>query len=60
MGVWREGAHDDLVLAVALACWAAWKTFPNPPQGHDRWWRREDQWEWERKLREGRKWDAFL
>jgi len=27
---WREGAHDDLVLAVALACWRArW-----PPAGH--------------------------
>jgi hypothetical protein len=22
-GAWREGAHDDLVLAVALACWTA-------------------------------------
>lgn len=22
-GAWREGAHDDLVLAVALACWYA-------------------------------------
>lgn len=22
-GAWREGEHDDLVLAVALACWAA-------------------------------------
>lgn len=22
-GAWREGSHDDLVLAVALACWAA-------------------------------------
>ncbi len=22
-GAWREGTHDDLVLAVALACWAA-------------------------------------
>jgi hypothetical protein len=22
-GVWREGQHDDLVLAVALACWWA-------------------------------------
>ena len=21
-GAWREGEHDDLVLAVALACWA--------------------------------------
>jgi hypothetical protein len=24
-GAWREGTHDDLVLAVALACWAAEK-----------------------------------
>jgi hypothetical protein len=22
---WRSGAHDDLVFAVALACWAAKK-----------------------------------
>ena len=22
-GAWREGEHDDLVLAVALACWCA-------------------------------------
>ena len=22
-GTWREGAHDDLVLATALACWVA-------------------------------------
>ena len=22
-GAWREGTHDDLVLAVALACWHA-------------------------------------
>ena len=20
-GAWREGSHDDLVLAVAMACW---------------------------------------
>jgi hypothetical protein len=29
-GVWREGQHDDLVLAVALACWWA---EGNPPLG---------------------------
>ena len=29
-GVWREGQHDDLVLAVALACWWAER---NPPLG---------------------------
>lgn len=27
-GAWREGSHDDLVFAVALACWAARKAFP--------------------------------
>ena len=26
-GVWREGKHDDLVLAVALACRGARKAF---------------------------------
>lgn len=26
-GVWREGVHDDLVLAVAMACWVAEKNF---------------------------------
>ena len=26
-GVWREGAHDDLVLAVALACWYGEQAF---------------------------------
>jgi hypothetical protein len=27
-GVWRDGQHDDLVLAVALACWWAERTPP--------------------------------
>ena len=27
-GAWREGEHDDLVLAVALACWAAGRVHP--------------------------------
>src|SRR4029077_2757853 len=30
LDVWREGAHDDLVLAVALACWWAERS---PPWG---------------------------
>jgi hypothetical protein len=29
-GAWRQGQHDDLVLAVALACWWAER---NPPRG---------------------------
>jgi hypothetical protein len=31
-GVWREGQHDDLVLAVALACWWA-ERCPPPGEG---------------------------
>jgi len=27
-GAWREGTHDDLVFAVALACWAAKRMRP--------------------------------
>jgi hypothetical protein len=35
-GAWREGTHDDLVLAVALACWGARKLHPNGPYGTQR------------------------
>ena len=34
-GAWREGQHDDLVLALALACWGARKLYPNPPPGEE-------------------------
>jgi hypothetical protein len=27
-GNWREGEHDDLVLAVAMAVWGAKKVYP--------------------------------
>lgn len=30
---WREGDHDDLVLSLALTCWAA-NRFSSPPQKH--------------------------
>jgi hypothetical protein len=29
----RAGGHDDLVLAVALAAWAAKKVYPDPAHG---------------------------
>ena len=29
-GAWRQGAHDDLVLATALACWYAQSIRPKP------------------------------
>ena len=35
---WREGAHDDLVFAVALACWCAQKADPKDLKGRPQWW----------------------
>ena len=37
-GAWREGEHDDLVFAVALACWGAKKRYPKKPTGPDAYW----------------------
>jgi hypothetical protein len=37
-GAWREGQHDDLVLAVALACWAVDKAYPPRKSHDDAWW----------------------
>jgi hypothetical protein len=38
-GAWREGTHDDLVFAVALAYWAARKLYPFEPAGEEGYWR---------------------
>jgi len=35
---WREGTHDDLVFAVALAYWSVQKAYPNEARGDERWW----------------------
>ena len=32
-GAWREGQHDDMILAVALACWGVKKRYPRPLSG---------------------------
>ncbi len=37
-GAWRQGTHDDLVFAVALACWAAKRAYPREPAGENAWW----------------------
>jgi hypothetical protein len=37
-GAWREGEHDDLVFAVALACWGAKKRYPWKPTGAAAYW----------------------
>jgi hypothetical protein len=42
-GAWREGEHDDMVFAVALACWAAKKMYPDGPMGDASWWRNQHQ-----------------
>ena len=35
-GAWREGTHDDLVFAVALACWGIGKWWPGEMDGRRR------------------------
>ena len=35
-GAWRSGEHDDLVLAVALACWVVRKAAPRVRRGGER------------------------
>ncbi|MBZ5623312.1 MAG: hypothetical protein LAQ69_32010 [Acidobacteriia bacterium] len=42
-GAWREGEHDDLVLAVALALWGAKKVCPRGVSGDDGVWRWEGE-----------------
>lgn len=37
-GAWRQGEHDDLVFAVALACWAVKKRYPKKPTGRASYW----------------------
>jgi hypothetical protein len=39
-GAWREGEHDDLVFALALAYWGVRKKYPGGEMG-ERWWTRE-------------------
>jgi hypothetical protein len=41
--VWREGTHDGLVFAVALACWNAQNMYPNDPAGREQWWTNSHQ-----------------
>jgi len=50
-GAWREGTHDDLVFAVALAYWAARKMYPNEPAGEEAYWRFPAAMDREREFR---------
>lgn len=37
-GAWREGSHDDLVFAVALACWNTRKAWLHDTGGNPDYW----------------------
>jgi hypothetical protein len=50
-GAWREGTHDDLVLAVALGCWAARKVYPSEPAGEEAYWQYKSWRDCERDFR---------
>jgi len=52
-GAWREGTHDDLVFAVALAYWAARKTYPRDGMGAEAYWRFPGWMDREREFRKG-------
>jgi hypothetical protein len=52
---WREGTHDDLVFAVALAYWSAQKAYPERSRENGRWWTDSQQGDPERMFR---KWMA--
>ncbi len=52
-GAWREGTHDDLVFVVALAYWAARKTYPRDGMGAEAYWRCGEWREREREFRKG-------
>lgn len=41
-GAWRQGQHDDLVFAVALACWGAGKRYPGKLSGAVGYWLARD------------------
>lgn len=50
-GAWREGRHDDLVFAVALACWAVGKAYPKHKEAEE-WWANPYEADMIRKFRD--------
>ena len=50
-GAWRAGEHDDLVVAVALACWGGGKYYPGDGGAGGGYMRREGAESWERGVR---------
>jgi hypothetical protein len=52
-GAWREETHNGLAFAMALACWAARKMYPNEPAGEEAHWRFKTSRDCEREFRRG-------
>ena len=50
-GAWRAGEHDDLVLAVALACWGGTKNYPGDGGVSAGYAQRDGEQGWEREMR---------
>jgi len=50
-GAWRAGEHDDLVVAVALACWGGGKYYPGDGGAGGGYAQREGERSWEREVR---------
>jgi hypothetical protein len=50
-GAWRAGEHDDLVAAVALACWGGTKYHPGDGGGSSGYVQRDGVESWERDVR---------
>jgi hypothetical protein len=60
----REGKHDDLVFAVALACWLCHRRYPKAPEGREAYCVRGGVSDWERGVRKTARelsiWDGLL
>jgi hypothetical protein len=50
-GRWRAGEHDDLVVALALACWGGTKYYPGDGGRGGGYMQREGVESWEREVR---------
>ena len=50
-GAWRAGEHDDLVVALALACWGGTKYYPGDGGVSAGYAQREGVESWERDCR---------
>ena len=55
LGIRTKGDGDNLVFAVALACWNHQNMYPDDPAGGEQWWTNKHQADAARIFREGGK-----